>query len=219
MLPTKQTILHDPANGLQGNCLSAVLASLLHLPIDDIPVFKTPETWVRELNLWLRPFGLAYCMVADFDCHIDAYGITGLWHEVSGNTARSADVTHACVALDGNLVFDPHPSDTGLTELTCHGFFIVLEPWTHASRSGDAAADRPSLACDLCGIEITDFYTDLFHHTGRLNGAVNGHLHLCAACNRSVSPPIIDFDQLLRERKGTEHSINVNIPPIYNPEM
>ena len=129
MTPTKQTVLHDPANGLHGNCLSAVLASLLHLPIDEVPLFITPETWVKDLNAWLRPFGLAYCMVEDFDCHIDAYGIEGLWHEVSGNTRRSADVTHACVAKDGEFVFDPHPDDTGLTKITCHGFFIALEPW------------------------------------------------------------------------------------------
>lgn len=129
MKPTKQTILHDPAKGLHGNCLSAVLASLLHLPIEDVPLFITPETWVKDLNAWLRPFGLAYCMVEDFDCHIDAYGIEGLWHEVSGNTSRSKDVTHACVAKDGEFVFDPHPDDTGLTKITCHGFFIALEPW------------------------------------------------------------------------------------------
>lgn len=129
MIPTKQTILHDPANGLHGNCLSAVLASLLHLPIDEVPLFITPDTWVKDLNSWLRPFGLAYCMVEDFDCHIDAYGIEGLWHEVSGNTSRSKDVTHACVAKDGEFVFDPHPDDTGLTKITCHGFFIALEPW------------------------------------------------------------------------------------------
>ena len=60
MKPTKQTILHDPAKGLHGNCLSAVLASLLHLPIEDVPLFITPETWVKDLNAWLRPFGLAY---------------------------------------------------------------------------------------------------------------------------------------------------------------
>ncbi len=129
MTPTKQTILHDPANGLHGNCLSAVLASLLHLPIEDVPLFIDPVTWVKDLNAWLRPFGLAYCMVEDFECHIDAYGIDGLWHEVSGNTSRSKDVIHACVAKDGELVFDPHPDNTGLTKITCHGFFIALEPW------------------------------------------------------------------------------------------
>lgn len=129
MIPTKQTILHDPENGRHGNCLSAVLASLLHLPIEDVPLFIKPNTWVAELNEWLYPFGLAYCMVENFDCYIDAYGIKGLWHEISGNTNRSIDVSHACVAKDGEIVFDPHPDDTKLTEITCYGFFISLEPW------------------------------------------------------------------------------------------
>ena len=38
MIPTTQTILHDPDNGKIGNCLSAVLASLLHLPIELVPL-------------------------------------------------------------------------------------------------------------------------------------------------------------------------------------
>lgn len=140
MIPTKQTVLHDPANGLHGNCLSAVLASLLHLPIDEVPLFVTPDTWVKDLNAWLRPFGLAYCMVEYFECHIDAYGIEGMWHEVSGNTIRSKDVMHACVAKDGEFVFDPHPDETGLTKINCHGFFIALEPWralTHEAHHRD----------------------------------------------------------------------------------
>jgi hypothetical protein len=127
MIPTKQTALHDPVNGQHGNCLSAVLASLLHLPIAEVPLFATPGTWVKDLNAWLRPRGLAYCMVADFE--YDAYGIEGLWHEVSGNTHRGNDVSHACVAKDGNVVFDPHPDDAGLVKINCHGVFLALEPW------------------------------------------------------------------------------------------
>lgn len=129
MLPTKQTVLHDPENGKYGNCMSAVLASLLHLPIEEVPLFIDPVNWVNDLNAWLRPRGLAYCMVDDFDCHVEAYGIQGLWHEVSGNTQRRADVMHACVAKDGQAVFDPHPDDTGLVRVTAYGFFIALEPW------------------------------------------------------------------------------------------
>lgn len=125
----KQTVLHDPDNGLHGNCMSAVLASLLHIPIAEVPLFHNPDTWLKDLNAWLRPFGLAYLMLTDFNCHIEAYGIKGLWHEVSGNTARSKDVTHACVAMDGEFVFDPHPDDTGLTKVTGYGVFLVLEPW------------------------------------------------------------------------------------------
>jgi hypothetical protein len=129
MKPTKQTVLHEPLNNRRGNCLSAVLASLLHIPIEDVPLFVTPETWVKDLNAWLRPFGLAYCLIEDFECQIDAYGIEGLWHEVSGNTTRNKEVKHSCVAKDGAFVFDPHPDDSGLTKVTRHGFFIALRPW------------------------------------------------------------------------------------------
>ncbi len=45
MKPTKQTVLHDPANGKHGNCLSAVLASLLHLPIEAM-IFSSQ--WVNS---------------------------------------------------------------------------------------------------------------------------------------------------------------------------
>lgn len=135
MNPIKQTVLHDPDNGLHGNCLSAVLASLLHLDISDVPLFITPGTWVKDMNKWLRPFGLAYCMVEDFDCHIEAYGIQGMYHEISGNTQRSNDVLHACVAKDGEVILDVHPDNTGLTKINCYGFFIALRPWEVAQIS------------------------------------------------------------------------------------
>lgn len=132
MKPTKQTVLHDPANGKHGNCLSAVLASLLHLPIEIIPVFSDPDRWVKDLNAWLRPYGLAYLSfpVEGFDKVLTTFGIEGMHHEIYGTTKRFADVNHACVAEDGRVVFDPHPSDDGLNDAVegC-GIFIALEPW------------------------------------------------------------------------------------------
>lgn len=151
MLPTKQTILHDPDNGLHGNCLSAVIASLLHLPIEQVPLFVNPDTWVKDLNAWLKPFGLAYCMIEDFDCHIDAYGIKELWHEISGNTSRSTDIFHACVAKDGQVAFDPHPDNTGLTKITCHGFFIALEPWQTLRMQQEILELRKLLCSSIAG--------------------------------------------------------------------
>lgn len=129
MIPTKQTVLHDPANGLKGNCFSAVLASLLHLPIEDIPLFVDPETWNSDLNAWLRPFGMAYIVIGVDERFIADIGITGMWHEVSGYTPRFKDVMHSCVAKDCKLVFDPHPDDSGLIGSLYYGVFIVLEPW------------------------------------------------------------------------------------------
>lgn len=132
MKPTKQTVLHDPANGKHGNCLSAVLASLLHLPIEDVPVFTSPyPKWQQELNAWLRPHGLAYVQMGMFAEWCKEYGITGCYSELGGKTSRSNDVSHACVGVDGAVVFDPHPDDTGLTEIEAAGVFIALEPWRH----------------------------------------------------------------------------------------
>lgn len=132
MTPTKQTILHNPKNGLHGNCLSAVLASLLHLPIESIPVFSDPENWLKDLNAWLRQYGLAYLSFpADgFNEVLSSFGIEGLHHEIAGMTTRFFDVCHACVAKDGYVVFDPHPSNDGLNvSVDSHGIFIALRPW------------------------------------------------------------------------------------------
>lgn len=133
MNPTKQTILHDPKNGKHGNCFSAVLASLLHVDIETIPVFKDPHTWRTELNVWLRPFGLAYMSVNGFRDYASDNGIQDLWHETAGLTSRSNEVLHACVSKDCTVVFDPHPDDTGLATIEEHGVFIALRPWETAS--------------------------------------------------------------------------------------
>lgn len=133
MQPTKQTILHDPANGKHGNCFSAVLASLLHVPIDDVPVFSNPFSWQLQLNEWLRPYGLCYMQIGGLKDWIDSVGIAGLHHEQAGNTLRSNDVLHSVVAVDCGPVFDPHPDDTGLTNNLANGVFVSLTPWVAAS--------------------------------------------------------------------------------------
>lgn len=135
MIPVHQTIMHDPANGKNGNCLSAVIASLLHIPIEEIPVFYAPHPeWQRKLNAWLKPYGLAYIQLGMFDEYCAEIGITGCHHEIGGPTSRSDDVLHACVAVDGQFVFDPMPNGKGLTEIQSSGVFIALEPWKMLDR-------------------------------------------------------------------------------------
>lgn len=129
MIPTKQTTLHDPANGKHGDCMSAVIASLLHLPIEQVPLFINPGTWVRDLNAFLRPYGLAYLTIEDARNWLEQAGIEGCYHEVGGATQRSSEVMHACVGVDGIPLFDPHPDNTGLTTVVASGLFIALRPW------------------------------------------------------------------------------------------
>ena len=134
-----QTVLHDPENGLHGNCFSAVLSSLLHVPIEDVPIFSDPIAWVKDVNNWLRPYGLAYLNVTDFAHHAEGYGIEDCWHEMSGETKRSADLLHAVVGKDGQAIHDPHPDDSGLKVVEASGIFIALHPWKMARASKENA--------------------------------------------------------------------------------
>jgi len=128
MTPTKQTVLHDPENGQTGNCFSAVLASLLHVNINDVPVFSG-DHWRQSLNEWLTKFGLAYIEIKCSPTHFADLNIKGMHHEMAGNTTRRADTLHSVVAVDGVAVFDPHPDDSGLTDLAAYGVFVSREPW------------------------------------------------------------------------------------------
>ena len=129
-----QTVLHDPENGAHGNCFSAVLSSLLNVPIENIPVFTDPITWMLDVNKWLRPYGLAYLRVQDFAMHAEDNGIIDCWHELAGRTHRPGDVLHATVGRDGDMVYDPHPDNSGLKDREDSGIFIALHPWKVAQR-------------------------------------------------------------------------------------
>lgn len=130
MTPVIQTKLHDPENGIRGNCFRACLASILEIPIDDIPCFEDmmsveePEIWVTAFANWLTPLKM------------DAYevevgkGETPRGYTIAtGPSPRYPDVLHSVVALDGKPFFDPHPSGAMVTEVLYH---LELVPWkTH----------------------------------------------------------------------------------------
>lgn len=100
-----QTILHDPPK--IGNCFQAALASVLELPIDDVPHFMLHGDWFLRLQGWLADRGLCYL----YDVHPQYSEYWG-YHLISGLSERG--VRHTCVGRAGALVFDPHPSRAGL---------------------------------------------------------------------------------------------------------
>jgi len=132
MLPVKQTILHDPENGKFGNCLSAVIASLLHLPINDVPVFSDPENWILDLNNWLDQYNLMYILISNPEELKATYKPFNFYHEISGGSPIFADVGHSCVGKDMEVLFDPHPDVNdaqGLPETNSVGIFALKQPW------------------------------------------------------------------------------------------
>ena len=48
MIPTKQTVLHDPEKREDWGTAFLVLASLLHMPIEDVPVFLCSVAYLAE---------------------------------------------------------------------------------------------------------------------------------------------------------------------------
>ena len=53
MKPVDQTILTAPG----GNCFAACVASILELPLADVPNFCSEERWWNALQIWLCAIG------------------------------------------------------------------------------------------------------------------------------------------------------------------
>ena len=61
MIPVHQTILADPVrgDGQPGNCYQAAIASVLELPLDEVPHFATfCDDWVERSQDWFASRGL-----------------------------------------------------------------------------------------------------------------------------------------------------------------
>ena len=129
MIPVDQTTIHDPENGKIGDCFSAVLASLLHMPIDKIPLFAAKESWLEDLNAWLRPFNLCFLTISGGADWLESLGVKGLYHDLAGVSPRNPDWNHATVGLDGEMIHDPHPDKAGIGKFESIGVFVLLEPW------------------------------------------------------------------------------------------
>ncbi len=134
MKPTPQAILHDPAGGVYGDCFRAAIASLLELPIEQVPHFchdghKTD--WYTRLIEWLRPRGLTFM---EHDVSADggtswrsAFDLCGirLYHTITGPSPRFKGELHCVIGLNGEIAFDPHPDGGGLAgPHTLYGFLI-----------------------------------------------------------------------------------------------
>jgi len=134
MKPIHQTLFGNGENGTQrGNCFAACIASLLELPLEEVPNFCTKCDWREAANLWLASRGLFYVdlkLPGDLrDEHVRFWG----YHVISGMSVRN--IRHSVVGFGGKTVFDPHPSGAGLIEGDWeYGFLIPQNPARKNSR-------------------------------------------------------------------------------------
>lgn len=119
MIEVDQTILHG--NGLRGNCLQACIASIMELDIEEVPHFANHEgaDWFDRMNDWFIKRGMWILYIQD-DYGFMPHG----YSIICGTSPRQ--VRHSCVALDGKLIFDPHPSRAGLIEVDSYYLFVNM---------------------------------------------------------------------------------------------
>lgn len=117
--------------GIAGNCWQAAIASLLDLPIEDVPDFVhvryppekndgftpdeqgcNPYHW-QDLLAWLKDRGLQIVVIDSRQLrHVTPRGV----YLASGPGPRGLD--HTVLMHETVMVHDPHPSDAGILEVT-----------------------------------------------------------------------------------------------------
>ena len=77
MIPVYQTAFGGPDSPTPGDCFRACVASILELPIDEVPHFCAAEEWIPPLQAWFRERGWMPLLVAgDIGCWLlDAYHV------------------------------------------------------------------------------------------------------------------------------------------------
>lgn len=108
MIPVDQTTFGVPG----GNCQSAALASILELPLEDVPHFASgddhsADTMWANVAKWLELRGL--------------YPINFLWEDIACRPSayyllfgQSKDGPHCVVAKGREIAHDPNPARSGL---------------------------------------------------------------------------------------------------------
>lgn len=138
MIPVDQTI-----TGPKGNCMSACIASLLHLPIERVARFirEPGDThvfqWAERLDDFLEPFGL-YAL--HFAADPERAAFPGVFHIMTGISPRGRP--HAVIGKGCRIVHDPHPDKTGLVSID--GFCLLVPRWETqpVATTGRGPSDR-----------------------------------------------------------------------------
>lgn len=120
MKPVNMIVMHDPDNGVWGDCTRACVASIFELPAEEVPHFGvnglTPQLpdgtyeWWNNLMAWLEPRGFSMITYQIDSPEEDWPAQHMQFHYIrSGLTCRDTD--HDTVWFGGKMVHDPQWRD------------------------------------------------------------------------------------------------------------
>jgi len=112
------TPIEQTRTGRHGNCQQAALASLLDLPLDDVPDFCNNghrDHWYESMCLWLLGRGKMHIAYPECDEQwppIQALIGKGLYYCISG--PNEDGIGHVVIYQFDKMVWDPNPSRRGV---------------------------------------------------------------------------------------------------------
>lgn len=110
------------------DCLQAVLSELLDVPYPEIPSFSKDPQWRSSLYDWLENRGYSWlCESAGTYLEDTKYLIYGM----------SPRDYHVVIALNGEVIFDPHPSDDGLVVRLENWIIVPVERFVGLIKQGE----------------------------------------------------------------------------------
>jgi len=148
--------MHELTQSTDSNCWQTAIACLLDLDPAVMPDQTAIETaggsYLNALQAYLeKHFNLMYIELYDYQ--LDPFEVKdpGL-HLLVGKTMRTrpdTGINHCVVAKKGVMIWDPHPSRAGLTQVTGWGALGKLPESIRTWRNASRAKGLTGLAC-LC---------------------------------------------------------------------
>lgn len=123
--------LADPVNKVVGDCYRTSIACILERDPETVPHFAESTWYDHAARKWLATeYGLMLVEMR-LDRMSNGWALDlekgrhDVHHLIVGKTERGTH--HACVGRNGKLVWDPHPSRSGLTEIIGLEFLVPLD--------------------------------------------------------------------------------------------
>ncbi len=139
MIPVNQKFLQEPDNGSIGDCWRACIASVLELPIDDVPHFGELDVRIgmKMQLLLLHEHGLTlYSMYGEgsMSNHPEMQKDDHEYYFAIGPSPRDKNVNHQVVCHKGKIVHDPHPDKTGLAGISHFEILLKLKQYVRKQK-------------------------------------------------------------------------------------
>ena len=133
----KQLNKHDPDNGFYGDCYRTAIACLLDKDSpDEVPHFidKDNEDWEADTREYLKTQGYGFASFGFLSQEPMAESFQNvqsfmervnpdILYIISGISVRGNP--HVCIALNGNVIWDPHPDGDCVLTTPDDGFIWV----------------------------------------------------------------------------------------------